>query len=222
MNSEKKGTWYLYNSLTESRINALELGAALEILLKVNEDELEYWFAWKKEMSEWVKVEQLSEFKKELEKIKVSPPPPPPPPPFSGPKIPKLPSRQESQASLHSTAAKEVVFHEKRKHKRYNIELKVIFKKENSIFRTFTKNISLGGVALKNQVPTEFTQGECEVIISSPKWNENIIFSGRIAENLNNSNRVQFIESKEYFTEKLEQWLKELNYHYDGENKKVA
>lgn len=52
---------------------------------------------------------------------------------------------------------------ENRKHKRYNIRLRVLIRFENIVFRSFTKDISKGGMAIEHPLPAALHGQICAV-----------------------------------------------------------
>lgn len=64
----------------------------------------------------------------------------------------------------------------KRKHKRIFVRFRCIIRSATVTFRTFTKDISLGGVALEDEIPMDLIGTECMIYITSPKANKNLKF----------------------------------------------
>ncbi|MFN8790667.1 MAG: PilZ domain-containing protein [Bdellovibrionales bacterium] len=65
-----------------------------------------------------------------------------------------------------------------RKSPRYGIRLKVIISNKEKTFLSYTKNVSIGGVALEDNIPAEYfaPDKDTEIFISSPKKNEFLAF----------------------------------------------
>ena len=97
-------------------------------------------------------------------------------------------------------------FVDRRKHKRYDIRFRVIIRNDGLTFRTFTKDISLGGVSLENPIPEAIFGQSCQIFIASLDLRENIRFNlgptGR-----NDLRFFSFSNIDPKFREKLDEWL---------------
>lgn len=67
-------------------------------------------------------------------------------------------------------------FANRRKHPRYKARYRCIIRSSTVSFRTFTVDISLGGVALEDSIPQELLGVECQIYISSSKTKSNLKF----------------------------------------------
>ena len=66
----------------------------------------------------------------------------------------------------------------RRAHERFNVKLQVVILSEENAFRTFTRNISMGGLALEKAIPKNLTGSQCSIFISDPTSHRKISFSG--------------------------------------------
>jgi hypothetical protein len=66
---------------------------------------------------------------------------------------------------------------DRRAHPRHEFRFRVIIRNETLTFRTFTKDISLGGLSLENPVPEKLLDQKCQVFIGDPDSRENIRFA---------------------------------------------
>ena len=96
-----------------------------------------------------------------------SPPPIPPAPPSSEPVTPRAPSAAGSAGSDKRTAD------------RVAITLKVDYKRLNSFFADYTKNISKGGTFIRTKKPLEVGTGFV-FVLSLPTLNEQLQLNGEV------------------------------------------
>lgn len=96
---------------------------------------------------------------------------------------------------------------ETRRHERHNLRLRVVILAGTRSFRSFSKNISKGGLFLEHVVPVELVGEKCRVIISSPDLKENIEFQARLAGDSQNPRALSFEGGNSEFMGRLEAWL---------------
>lgn len=96
---------------------------------------------------------------------------------------------------------------ERRKFTRYDIKLRVIITNKKNTFLTFTKDVSLGGLQLINDIPEYIFHGESEVFISGPNNRDNIKFKCRAVGDNQHKSRLQFENSDQVLLEKLQVWI---------------
>lgn len=94
----------------------------------------------------------------------------------------------------------------RRKHKRYMARYRCIIRSSTVTFRTFTKDISLGGVALEDPIPAELMGVECIIYISSAKTNRNIKFKLALTSR-GVAKYFAFTDADPEFTAELKAWL---------------
>jgi hypothetical protein len=188
------------------------------------------WVVWVAGWPTWKPLTEIHELIHEISIIKKlaeeAPPPPmpsnfsPPPPPMNLEKpgslvkplvsmkaheLPIPPSRP--QVATDETEPPDTTS-QKRKHKRIFVRLRCIIRSSTLTFRTFTKDISLGGVALEHEIPIDLVGTECTIYITSPKVNKNLRFkvalTGRSVPKYFSFQQVDDIVIAE-----LSQWLDE-------------
>lgn len=94
----------------------------------------------------------------------------------------------------------------KRKHQRFEMRLRVIIRNEQLTFRTFSKDISLGGISLENAVPEHLFETGCHIFIAGPDGNENLRFDlGPTSRN--DLRYFSFSTLEQKFLQKLAGWL---------------
>lgn len=96
---------------------------------------------------------------------------------------------------------------DRRKYPRFDIRYRVIVRNDNLTFRTFSRNISLGGVALEMPVPEALLGSECQIYVGNPRTGENIRFSGKLVANRNDSQFFVFLKSSPDSLTKLQKWV---------------
>lgn len=95
---------------------------------------------------------------------------------------------------------------------RHNFRLEIVLISKNAkTFKTFSKNISLGGTLLEDPVPKDFLNGEFEMIITNrfeaDKNKARLHFNGKIVGDIKNPQRLTFKEAKQPMMKKLEAML---------------
>ena len=107
----------------------------------------------------------------------------------------------------------------RRRHERHELRLRVIIRSAKVTFRTFTKDISLGGVQLENSIPEAIFGNACEIYIASLDHTQNIKFNlGPTARNDLSFFSFENIEPR--FRDMLASWLKEAS--ANAANKRAA
>lgn len=125
----------------------------------------------------------------------------------------ETPQRQASfplashSAPGDSASNKEPSGKERRKYPRFDIRYRVIVRNDNLTFRTFSRNVSLGGVALEMPVPEALLGSECQIYVGNPKTGENIRFSGKLVANRSDSQYFVFLKSSPDSLSKLQKWV---------------
>lgn len=136
------------------------------------------------------------------------PPPPGPLPIANG----AIKSRQGSgplgvtHESLNAADAKRP----ERAHARVAGRLRILLIAGDRSFRSFSKNMSKGGVLLEHKIPAQFSTEACRVVIGSPDLKENLEFQGRVV-NKGDQSALEFVGSKEIFMKKFESWMEHVH-----------
>lgn len=223
--------YWIYNNKKNIKHDKIEISQCAEVLSQITESELGNWFAWQKGWQNWKPVQEVPELM-QLYKISEEPPPFPPPPPEEEPpafvmenvsvtiqepvvlhKI-EIPEELKTSAQLSEkpteppAAAVEVKKEDLRKHPRYNIRFKVIIENDIITFRSFTSNISLGGIALEHSIPEKMLSSDCKIYISDLDNSETIMFKIKPIRRGTDYKYFNFEGLDEYFTQKLDAWLK--------------
>ena len=102
---------------------------------------------------------------------------------------------------------------DRRKHPRKDIRLQVVIISDVNAFRTFTRNVSLGGMALEKAVPAKLLGAECAIFLSKPGSTEKFTFNGVILAEPGASeaprHRISFGELSSESQTVLTEWLAE-------------
>ncbi|MFN7685891.1 MAG: PilZ domain-containing protein [Oligoflexia bacterium] len=69
---------------------------------------------------------------------------------------------------------------DRRQYPRKNIKLQVVLISDKHAFRTFTKNISMGGMALERAIPEHLIGAECTIFLSEPNSTNKFVFTGSV------------------------------------------
>lgn len=97
---------------------------------------------------------------------------------------------------------------ENRRHTRYDMEFKVILVSEGKTFRSFSNNVSVGGMALKHKIPDTLMNRYCRVVISRRDAMENIEFNCKILVSpTEDAKRLEFVECDPAVVAGLRAWI---------------
>lgn len=113
----------------------------------------------------------------------------------------------QRMASFPLATATEPSISERRKYPRFQIRYRVIIRNDNLTFRTFSQNISLGGLALETPVPQAFLGSDCQIFVGNTRTGENIRFSGRMVANRKDAQFFMFIQASPESLSKLQKWV---------------
>ncbi len=108
--------------------------------------------------------------------------------------------------------AKDDLSSERRGKTRHNFRLEIVLiSKGEKTFKTFSKNISMGGTLLEDPVPKDFLNGEIEMIITNhfeaDKNKARLHFRSKIVGDIKNPQRLTFKETNDIMMKKLEAML---------------
>lgn len=123
---------------------------------------------------------------------------------------PQTSAMEFSASSLEVSNAAEIrepTGRERRKHPRFEIKLRVIVTNKKNTFLTFTKDVSLGGLQLINEIPEYIFEGESEVFINGPNNKDSIKFKCKAIGDQQHKTRLQFEHSDAKLVEKLQLWI---------------
>ncbi len=87
------------------------------------------------------------------------------------------------------------------------MEFKVILVCEGKTFRTYSNNISTGGMCLKHKVPPFMLNNDCRIVISRRDSLENVEFNCRVLGGEEDPRRIQFIDCAPTAVKSLEGWI---------------
>jgi|GEM_PF-6006707 len=130
----------------------------------------------------------------------VSTAPMPEPPKVKAPtlaSLPPLPSRTQAKRP------------DQRRFSRFNLEFKVVLVCEGKTFRTYSDNISMGGMRLKHKVPPFMLDYPCKIVISRRDSFENIEFKCRIISRGDDLHGVEFVDGDSKVIQSLENWIQQ-------------
>jgi hypothetical protein len=115
-------------------------------------------------------------------------------------------THQPATVATPKNKAKSDSFAHKRKHERIFVRYRCIIRSTTLTFRTFTKDISLGGVALEDEIPQDLIGSECMIYITSPKANKNLKFKIALTSR-SVAKYFSFQDVEPTLLEELEDWL---------------
>tara|TARA_B110001454_G_C12723300_1_gene436343 strand:+ start:5544 stop:6653 length:1110 start_codon:yes stop_codon:yes gene_type:complete len=97
-----------------------------------------------------------------------------------------------------------------RRYPRIKGRLRTIITNKSKAFMTFTKDISLGGIWVENNIPQDILNSEIEVYVSDPTGKKSILFRCHPVGDLKSPCRFSFAKADEKNLQKLSQWLDDL------------
>ena len=97
-----------------------------------------------------------------------------------------------------------------RRYPRINGRLRTIITNKSKAFMTFTKDISLGGIQVENNIPQDILNSEIEVYVSDPSGKKSILFRCHPVGDTKNPCRFSFAKADEKNLQKLGQWIDDL------------
>jgi hypothetical protein len=109
---------------------------------------------------------------------------------------------------------------EKRQHKRVDARFRCIIKSSALTFRTFTRDISLGGVALEDAIPNELLGNQCTIYITSSSSKKNLKFKIKVTQRPG-AKFFSFENTDPTFMTELNTWLEQFINH-DPSKRKIA
>ncbi len=115
--------------------------------------------------------------------------------------------KQAAPAEELSYEEEERQWSHSRKYKRYGVRLRVIFIAKEKTFRTFTKDISEGGMMLEEKLPPEMCEMNLEVYLASPDQKVNIRLKASLVQNKNRQMSIKFCEINDKNLVILKNWL---------------
>jgi hypothetical protein len=97
----------------------------------------------------------------------------------------------------------------RRVHDRYDLAYRILIIRGQHSYRSYTDNISLGGMLLKNPVPDKLLGEVCNIYIGHPNRRENIELTARVIGKGEASRRIAFTEIDAESKKLLEAWIHE-------------
>lgn len=97
-----------------------------------------------------------------------------------------------------------------RRYPRVKGRLRTIITNKAKAFMTFTKDISLGGIQVENNIPQDILNSEIEVYISDPTGKKSILFRCHPVGDMKNPCRFSFAKADDKSIQKLGQWIDDL------------
>jgi hypothetical protein len=109
---------------------------------------------------------------------------------------------------------------------RHNFKLVVVLITKEKSFRTYSKNISLGGTLLEDMIPVDFLNKPFDLIIinrfeSDPK-NRRLLFKAKIVGDISDPRRLMFMETDPSMMARLDVLLKAYNTYQEQMRKQVG
>jgi hypothetical protein len=145
---------------------------------------------------EQILVKQVSPWiKKEIQALGTTPVPPPAPP------------KKVAAAEPPPKIKPVLTGAERRIQHRFEVDLRIILISKGKSFRSISKDVSLGGMKLKNKIPPEFTGEKCIAYISNLDSKENIEVTCQVFSDPKDPCRLQFADAQTEQLKLLNQWL---------------
>lgn len=220
-------SWSVYNSKTKEMRERVTLAELRELLQSLKKEEQRFWFAWNGTRDSWepaldvlfemtrpslnaknhdpinslnfVEMEYEADEVTQIPTIDLSEP---------ENQVISITRAQPAAVEMNSTPAPEPKSgFDRRRYPRYHARFRVIIKNENLTFRTFSQDLSLGGLAIETAVPPGCVGSLCQVLIGNPNTGENIGFSARLLNSRPESKYFSFVKSPQESLSRLQKWL---------------
>lgn len=99
---------------------------------------------------------------------------------------------------------------ERRRHKRFEVDLKVVIMGQDQVFRTRSVDVSLGGLKLKAAIPLNLLGRDCVIYLAKSDESENLEFRARpVAGDGGKIHRLKFDGAPEVVVDVLMNWLEQ-------------
>lgn len=95
----------------------------------------------------------------------------------------------------------------KRRYDRFKVEFRVIMVSGGKSFRSFSSDVSVGGMLLKQKIPPSMLNQVCTVFIGSKTGPENIELKCKIVGDPANPSRIAFVDCDVPTLRRLENWV---------------
>lgn len=129
-------------------------------------------------------------------------------------KMKPLKSKKKEDTALTSPSSADgtATGSDRRRDARHNYRIEVVLVSKTTSFRTYSKNISLSGTLLEDEIPKEFLKKPFDLIILNPFETDpaksRLLFRAKIVGELTDPRRLMFIEQDVHMTLKLDALLK--------------
>ncbi|NUN07275.1 MAG: PilZ domain-containing protein [Bdellovibrio sp.] len=128
-------------------------------------------------------------------------------------KVKNIPVQHKSNSSKSTSKS------EQRCYPRFDLKIEVVLVSKVRSFRTYSKNISLSGTLLEDDLPRDFLNKPFDLIIVNPFEKDpsksRLLFRAKILGDLTHSRRLTFIEQDVQMTERLDSLLRAYLEHQD-------
>ena len=176
-------TWSFFHLLTGDRTDGISKSEALQKFASIPTHERAYWMAWTQGLEDWI---ALSEADQRF---------------FSQAAQAKAPAAKPQ-------AAKPSLASERRRHSRREARFRVILKRGQECFRTFSKDVSRGGAKLEQRAPKRMLGQPCEIFIARPDLRDSIRLIGVPVADERDLMRVRFTNVDADSLKRLSAWAK--------------
>jgi hypothetical protein len=224
-----QNSWSLFNMQSKERWESLSFVSALKILQGLPQAELGQWMCTTENQKAWSPVLTVAEFIYELQAKTISSEPNfeifeiEPAAPEQAPMAEILEFKPKSYFADDTTEITQIVppptpiselpeteaksGFDRRRYPRFDAQFRVIIRNQKLTYRTFSKDVSVGGVALEASVPQACIGTTCEIEIANPDYTESLYFQGRLLPNRRESKYFSFVKATPESLARLQSWL---------------
>lgn len=117
------------------------------------------------------------------------------------------PSMPANEAPSKIPEAEQLHHKERRQEPRAEKKLQVVLISAQNAFRTFSKNISAGGIYLEHDIPSEFLEVDCTVFLTDPGSTKKLRVSGQLQKDPQGNRRVIFSQISREDQDILRSWI---------------
>jgi hypothetical protein len=166
--------WFFFNKVAQQTVVDVEARNLTIFLSLLKNNELVNWLVWREGLGGWQPVIQVEELVNLIEPL--------------APQHRKQ-SRRQTSTKLSPQQLNNYIHNyttinpDRRQHLRYNLRLRTIIISGQLAFRSFTSNISIGGMCLELPLPSNLRFNECEIYLANPENTSQIKLKAKIITN---------------------------------------
>ena len=201
--TRKPHLWCLYEKRSQKVVNGLLFDEARAIVSSIDVAFILDWYAWREDWPDWKPVSEVEGLSEPIYRQMSVSPPPAPSNTSTASRLKSVPNnniqsdldfesnkfKQQDSSSYKSSFSNFILRNKKRYKKRMPV---AIIGSEEQIFRTFTVDVSVGGLLLETKLPNWVT-GYFKVRLGKEQTKQQVELMCCLAENQNPDERYRVV-----------------------------